>query len=201
MFGSIEAVVAAIQEDAQAEAERVEAQASQAIDRLRREDTAEPVTLADADRRIAMARRRIQEQKVADDWADHEASLRDREAWIQAVAVAVDAALRMLPAAALRADAARLAREALERMPAAPLSILVPLALSADIEAIRSDPLLRGDSRITEIVADSQVAGGCIVRSIDRHVQYDNTYLTRLRRLEPRWRSRLAAIHESPALV
>ena len=204
-LGSIEAVVAAVQEDAKAEIEKIERDLASTIVRLREDDARLPVVVADADARIGAARRQARDRTAAENWADHQAALNDRETWIQRVTAEGERRLQALDRAALRADFARLVREALDRMPDGPVELLVSSADLDLAEAIRGDGTLAAFGRaITCVTATSEVTSGCIVQPIGGRIRYENSYRIRARRFEAAWRARLGEVYEQrlePALA
>lgn len=194
--GSVEAVLAAIREEAQAEIERLRAETDAAIARLRQEDAAVPVVVADADARIRDARRQARERAAEDDWADRQSALGAREAWTAGVLAAAHARLLDQPAPARAAGLLPLAREAVGRLTDAECQLLVavrdlPLADTAWRRALEEAT----GKRVT-VDASEAVDGGCIARTADGRIRFDNTYAARVRRFEPLWRQALAQLFE-----
>jgi vacuolar-type H+-ATPase subunit E/Vma4 len=204
-FGSIEAVVLAVQEDAKADVEKIERDLATTIARLREEDAALPVVVPDANARIAAARRQGRDRIAAEDWADRQAALSNRETWIQRVTAEGERKLRALDPAVLRADLVDLVREALDRMPNQPLELLVPAEQIDLAEPILGDPTLAAPGKVvTRVGVTSEVTSGCIVQSADGRIRYDNSYGIRARRFEVAWRARLGELYEQrlePALA
>ena len=200
-WGSVESVIAAIREEARAEGERIDAEAAAAIVRLGEEDARAPAVLADADARIDAARRRAREFAADEDWADRRVSLDAREQWLTRAAELGLERLRTLDAVTRREDLLHLAREAATRVGRAAVEILVgfedlPLAdhqWIADVAAsTQATVTLAGSPAIT---------GGCIARGADGRLSYDNTFRTRLRRLDAGWRQALSELFEEPQAV
>ena len=202
-LGSIDAVVLAVQEDARAEIDTIERDLATAVARLR--EAAPPSPAPDADGRIAAAHRLVRERIAAEDWADHQAALGGREAWIQQVIAEGERTLDALDAAARRADIAAFARDALARLPPAPLELLVP---AGDVDVaqtlVREGTFAASAKVITRVAATSEIASGCLVQTADGHIRYDNSHRSRATRFEPVWRARLCELYErqhSPAVA
>ena len=200
-WGSVESVIAAIREDARAEGERIDAEAAAAIVRLDEEDARAPAVLADADPRIDAARRRAREFAADEDWADRRVSLDARERWLTRAAELGLERLRTLDTATRREDLLHLACEAATRVGGAAVEILVgfedlPLA---DHQWI-ADVAAATQATIT-VATSPTITGGCIARGADRRLSYDNTFTTRLRRLDAGWRQALSELFEDPQAV
>ena len=192
-FGSIEAVVAAVQEDANAEVEKVERDLAAAIARARDEDQRLPVVVPDADARISRARRQAHDRIAAQEAADHQSALKDREMWIAQAVTDGERRLLALDVATARADLVRLAREAIDRMPDQALELLVSTARADLLDAATRDEVMTAPGKtIARVTPLPNVgSGGCIVQTLDGRIRYDNTYAARGRRFESYWRARL----------
>jgi vacuolar-type H+-ATPase subunit E/Vma4 len=203
-WGSVETVIAVVHEDAAAEIEKIERDCVAAIARLQEDEAALPIVVPDADARIAAARRRGRDRLGAQDWADRQAALSDREAWIDGVVVKGERRLRELTVEERRADLEVLIGEALDRMPNAALQVLVPANDVAAARAIVESGCLPAGKAVTAVMETAAVASGCIVQTTDGRICYDNSYAARARRLGPAWRARLGEFYEqrlAPALV
>ena len=199
-MGSTEAVVVAVQEDAAAEVERIERDVATAVARLRAEDAALPVVVADAETRVAAARRAVRDRVAAEDWADRLAVLNNRETWIERVIAEGERRLGALDLSILRADLVDLVGEAIGRMPDGPLELLVPAGDRELVEAMLGEGTLTPPGKVvTGVKATSEITSGCIVQTADGRIRYENSYSTRARRLETAWRARLGALYEEPA--
>jgi vacuolar-type H+-ATPase subunit E/Vma4 len=195
-FGSIEAVVAAIHEDAHGEIERIDTEAAAAVARLRDDDARTPVTVSDAETRIAAARRRAQERASEEDWADRQAALTAREQWLARVVALGITRLRADDPVTRRDHLARLAQEAVHRVgrPAVTLVVAPDDLPFADARWI--DEVAAAAHATLTVAADPAIDGGCIARSPDGRLSYDNTYAARVRRFEAIWRPALSALYE-----
>jgi vacuolar-type H+-ATPase subunit E/Vma4 len=202
-LGSIDAVVLAVQEDARAEVDTIERDLAAAIARLRA--AAPPAPAPDAAGRIAAARRLVRERIAAEDWADHQAALSDREAWIQRVMIEGERSLAALDPATRRADMLAFAREALDHLPPAPLELLVPAGDVAVAETlVREGAFAASGKGIARVAATSEIASGCLVQTVGGHIRYDNSHRSRVKRFEAVWRARLCELYEqrlTPSLV
>jgi vacuolar-type H+-ATPase subunit E/Vma4 len=192
-FGSIEAVVAAVQEDANAEVEKIERDLAAATARAREEDRRLPVVVPDAEARISRARRQVHDRIAAEEAADHQSALKDREMWIAQAMAEGQRRVLALDVAAARADLVRLAREAIDRMPDQTLELLVSTARADLLDAATRDEIMAVPGKtIARVTPSPSVgSGGCIVQTIDGRIRYDNTYAARCRRFESIWRARL----------
>ena len=197
-FGSIEAVVAAVREDAKEESEKVERDLAAVIARAREEDARFPVVVPDAEARINRARRQAHDRIAAEDAADHQSAIKDREVWIAQVVAEGQRRLLVLDAATARADLARLAREAIDHMPDQALELLVSATRADVLDAVpRDDFMTAPGKKIARVTPTPNiVSGGCIVQTIDGRMRYDNTYAARCRRFESIWRARLGNMYE-----
>jgi vacuolar-type H+-ATPase subunit E/Vma4 len=196
LYGSVEAVVVGVQEDAKAEIEKIERDLATTIARLREEDSRLPVVVADADVRVSAARRQGRDRIAAEDRADHQAALTERESWIEQVVAEGERRLRALDPGEVRADLVRLAREAFERMPDQPLEVLVSPAHVDLADAILHDESIAASGRtIAGVKATPEVSSGCIVQTVNGRIRYDNTYRARGRRFEAAWRARLGGLY------
>ena len=70
-LGSVAAVVAAIREDASAEAEALDCQAQAEIDRIRTSEASDVVTIPDRERKLAAARQHARVRLAHEDWERH----------------------------------------------------------------------------------------------------------------------------------
>lgn len=194
--GSVEAVLAAIREEAQAEVERLRGESDATIARLRQEDAAVPVVVADADARIRDARRQARERAAEDDWADRQTALGAREAWTAGVLAAAHARLLDQPAAARAADLRELAREAVGRLADTECELLVAVRDAPLADEAWRRALADATGKHVTVQASDAVEGGCIARTADGRIRFDNTYAARVRRFEPLWRRALAQLFE-----
>jgi vacuolar-type H+-ATPase subunit E/Vma4 len=193
-WGSVESVIAAISEDARAERDRIEADVAATIARLREEDRLIPVAIPDGDARIETARRRAHEHIAEENWADRQVALESRERWMgRVVALGLDQ-LRCADAAARREDLLLLACDAALRVGGPAVEIVV----APDDLALADPPWCAHVAATTgtavTVVADTAVTGGCIARSADGRLNYDNTDVARTKRFEEVWRSALSEL-------
>jgi vacuolar-type H+-ATPase subunit E/Vma4 len=192
--GSVESVIAAIREEARAESERIEAEAAAAIARLREEDRQKPAAIPDADTRIEAARRRAHEHAAEENWADRQAALESRERWMaRAVALGLDR-LRAADPATRREDLTRLACEAATRIGGRAIAIVVAPGDLALADPSWCAEVAGAVNATVTVSADAGVAGGCIARSADGRLSYDNTVVARTNRFERAWRSALSGL-------
>lgn len=196
-LGSIAALVAAVHEEAAAEAETLAASADATIARITGDPSSCPPSGDDDRRALAAARDRARVRVAQEDWHDARADVAQREEWIQrVVALATRQLQERLPASEARATLATLAREAISRLPAGAIELGVTAAdaplLDADWCASISPTRRAEDVRI---VVD-RIDGGCIARSADGRASFDNSYATRAERLQAQWRAALSDFYE-----
>ena len=84
-LGSPASLVAAIREEAAAEAERIQESTTAELAAIRAESAATIVALPDRDARIAAARRENEERIARQEWDGRRAVIEQREAWIARV--------------------------------------------------------------------------------------------------------------------
>ena len=193
-WGSVESVIAAIREEAHAESDRIEAETAATIARLREEDRQTPVAVPDGDARIEAARRQARERAAEENWADRQLALESRERWMaHAVALGLDR-LRTADTATRREDLLLLACEAAARVGGPAIEIVVaPDDLALADPPWRAQLAAMTDTAVT-VLADTAVTGGCIARSADGRLSYDNTFVARTKRFEGAWRSTLSEL-------
>ena len=196
-FGSIESVLAAIREDARAEIERIESDAAAAVARLRDEDARSPFVVADADVRLAAARRQARERLAEQDWADRQEALNAREAWIARIAAEGQRRSLASEPGVRRRGLLRLAREAVERIGGDDVELLISAADAAVADSAWQSQLANETGRTISLTPAVDIASaGCIARTRDGRLSYDNTYVARARRFESSWRAVVAGLFE-----
>jgi vacuolar-type H+-ATPase subunit E/Vma4 len=201
-LGSVAAVIAAIREDAAADVEELEKNAQAEIDRIRSLSTHDVVTLPDRERRMSAARRQAQARLAQEDWEDTRQIMSDREAWLtRAVTLGQQHLAEDDDAQGRRDRIARLAREALSRLPTCACEIVVREEDLALLGPKWQRALASTTSREHLRVVAGQLDGGCIVRTADGRASFDNSYAGRARRLESEWRSALAELFERAITV
>jgi vacuolar-type H+-ATPase subunit E/Vma4 len=197
LWGSVEAVIVAVQEDAGAEIEKIDRDVDAAMARARAEDAALPAVIPDAEARIAAARHSVRDRTAAEDGADRESALTGREEWIRRVREAGERRLAGLTDAARRADLTAFAVDAIGFMPDEPIEVLVPLRDGGMSDMLRTELATRSTGRtIAAVRAVAEVRSGCVAQTIDGRIRYENTYDRRAERFEPIWRAFLADQYE-----
>lgn len=81
-LGSPASLIAAIREDAAAEAERIQESAANELASIRAAAASSDVTIADREERLAAARRENEERMATQEWEARRAVIEQREAWI-----------------------------------------------------------------------------------------------------------------------
>jgi vacuolar-type H+-ATPase subunit E/Vma4 len=112
-LGSPASVVAAIREDADAEAERIRETTAAQLGAIRAETASASFVIADREERLAAARRASEERVARQEWDGRRAVMQQREQWIQRVMAAAQQRWPAKSASALDA----LVREARSRLP------------------------------------------------------------------------------------
>lgn len=176
-LGSPASVIAAIREDAEAEAERLHESAEEEVSAIRAETASADVSIADREERLAAARRTNAERVARQEWEGRCAVIAQREQWLQRVVAKAQETWGSGDADQLHA----LIREARARMP----SGVCEVAVSAGDRQRISVP----DANVSV----ASIAGGCIVTVGD--VSFDNSFEARSRRFEPEWRSALSGMY------
>lgn len=179
-LGSAASVIAAIREDAAAEADRIDEAARLQITAIRAEGISAGVAIPDRDLRIARARAESDERIARQEWEGRRQAIEQREAWIQRIVTESERRGRT-SAAQLQA----LIHEALARIEAAECEIVVA---QQDLPLV--DPKQLG--RDVRVIA-GPISGGCIVSAGD--LAFDNSLEARALRLEPEWRSALSEVY------
>jgi vacuolar-type H+-ATPase subunit E/Vma4 len=194
--GSIAAVAAAIQDDVQIEIERLEAETTAELVRLRRDFESRPPVVADRDARLAFARAQARERLAREDDRDARAEIEVRDAWMQKVVAAARRRMTQTAGPCRRRVLGRLADEALAKIPARECMLQirhedVPLADAAWV----SERIGNAGKANVKVVG-SDIDGGCIAVSADGRVAYDNSIAARSERFEAHWRTALATFFE-----
>jgi hypothetical protein len=190
-WGSAAAVVAAVRDDAAAERERLERDTEATLDALTRSAAGVPV-VADGGERVDAARRAAAEARAAEDWEDIMTAAADRDAWITAVAAEGRRAIAAGPDAAAWLE--QVAREAAAGLPGDACVLVVPAAQLAGAQ-VWCERVAR-DLRKTIRIEAGEVTAGCVARTPDGRVTFDNTVDARERRLRVEWRSAVARLYD-----
>lgn len=184
VLGSSASVLAAIRDEAAAEMERITKAADDAIASLTAPQP--PQEIPNRAQRMAEALKRNEESLAQTEWDARRALIEQREEWI----VRVVARGNEILAETRLDDLARLAREALELVRGEKAELLV----SARDRALIDDEWCRSIAPNLTLASEvAPISGGCIVRC--GAIVVDNSFEERARRLEPQWRSRLAAMY------
>jgi vacuolar-type H+-ATPase subunit E/Vma4 len=192
-WGSAAAVIAAVRDDAAVEAERLERAADAALAALRRAAVAAS-DAPDLAPRVASARRAAAELLADEDWQDMVDAAADRDAWIASIAQQGRRAFATAPEAL--AWTAALACEAVRQLPGSACVVTVPAGLSpAPDEAWRLALEASTGRQIT--LERGPFPAGCVARTPDGRVTFDNRLEAREGRMRTRWRAALARIYEA----
>ena len=196
-LGSVAAVVAAIREDAAAEAETVESRATAEVERIRALQATTVVTIADRESRLAAARRLAQMRLAQEDWEDTRDAIALREEWIDR---ALELGRKVLTdhggGQPHRDRMTALAAEGLARLPGGVCEIVVSAADAALLGPDWVHDVARLNGRDDVRVTVGPVDAGCILRTADGRLSFDNRYAARADRFQAAWRSALARLYE-----
>jgi vacuolar-type H+-ATPase subunit E/Vma4 len=196
-LGSVAAVVAAIREDASAEAEALDRQAQTEIDRIRTSEASDVVTIPDRERKLAAARQHARVRLAHEDWEDTREAVADRDRWLARAAEIGEQQLAGPEDPLVRRERlTALAHEALARLPGHACEIVVSGATLPllDFDWCRAVATATGREEVR--VVEGPVDGGCVVRTLDGRASFDNTFAARGRRFQATWRAALAELHE-----
>jgi vacuolar-type H+-ATPase subunit E/Vma4 len=189
--------VAAIREDADAEVEAIAGRAVADVERIRALQTSDIVTIPDRESRLGTARRQAQMRLAQQDWEDTREAVANREEWIKR---AIDLGQKVLvnhsDDQTQRERLAVLAAEGLARLPGRVCEVVVS---DADLRLLGPDwrrDVTCANGRDDVHVTAGPVDGGCIVRTPDGRMSFDNSYAARAKRFQAAWRSALARLYE-----
>lgn len=191
-WGSAAAVIAAVRDDAAVEGEHLERAADAAVAALGSAAVASAEG-PDPASRLASARRTAAELLADEDWQDTVDAAADRDAWIASVAQQGRRAFATAPDALTWTAA--LAREAVRQLPGSACVVTVPAGLSpAPDEAWRL--ALEASTGRQIALEHGPFPAGCLARTPDARVTFDNRLEAREDRMRTRWRAALARIYE-----
>lgn len=188
--GNLEALLAAMRHEAQLRIDELKAEAQTG-----EETVLESAEAAGAralrDQRLRAARREATERLAREDWLDGRQALEAREAWLAEVKAAAHARLLAEPP-----DRDRLARLAAEAARALPGDVAVVHLTPAAREVVDAEwaRALAEETGKTEVrlESDPSLEGGCLARTPDGRVRFDNTWSARAERMDPILRRALA---------
>jgi vacuolar-type H+-ATPase subunit E/Vma4 len=195
--GSVAAVIAAIREDAAAEAEAIESRATAEVERIRGLQASDVVTIPDRESRLAAARRHAQMRVAQEDWEDTRDAVAVREEWMnRALELGRQVLTNREGGQAHRERLAALVAEGLARLPGGACEIVLS---GTDVALLGPDwgrDTARVNGRDDIRVTAGSLDGGCILRTLDGRLSFDNSYTARTNRFQAAWRSALARVYE-----
>jgi vacuolar-type H+-ATPase subunit E/Vma4 len=196
-LGSPAAVAAAVRDEAEAEAERIAREGRGAVARIGEEYARQIVALPVEEALLSAARRDARARLAQEDLLDARGALEIREVWLRR---AVTEGERLLDEHTptvddRRAHLARLAREGLDRLPGASLEVVVAPTDGPFVVDPWAQELAPGRT-VGLVVSDDITRGGCVVRTADGKVSFDNTRQARARRFSAAIRTTLGAIYK-----
>lgn len=192
-WGSAAAVIAALRDEAAADIERLEREAAAELEAIRA--ATGPVDAApDAEARLSAARRAAAEHEADEDWQDTVGVATDRDAWIGAIVQQGGRVLATAPDAA--SWTAALAREAVAALPGDACVLVIPAALAGALgDGWRVALEHATGTRVT--VEPGPLSAGCVARTPDGRVTFDNSLEARQRRVHAAWRRALARLYDA----
>lgn len=195
-FGSTAAVIAAIQEDARSEVDRLTSEADRATEGPAAAERG-PVDAPDRDIRLAAARRDASERIARAEWLDMRAALEAREQWIAEAVVRGRRRLQQESASDAGPDMlAALAAEAIAWLRAVVCEVIVDPRDHARLDERWRQELARRTGCADLRVLAGPAGGGCVVRTVDGRASFDNTWEARDRRFAHEWRAALGRLYE-----
>lgn len=187
-FGSLAAVIAAVEEDGRAELDRLQAEGAAAA-RIAEQEAAKPgradAAIEELVRRLEEALRTAAAAEAEQAWLDRRAELEDREAWFEEVA---EEAVAQVGAALTPLVLERWAAEALQAMGSDEAEVrLAP----EDARALSAETRAR-----LHVVEDLTLPrGSCVARTLDGGLRFDNGVRARAERTRTGWRARLGEVY------
>jgi vacuolar-type H+-ATPase subunit E/Vma4 len=192
-WGSADAVIAAVHDDAAVERERIEQETAAALTALARAaETGEDRHEAGSDVQLEAVRSAAVAAEAAEDWDDTVATAADRDAWILEIAAA--GRLRIATDAAVQAWLERTIREAVTALPGSACSVTVPEEQLAAAQRGRAAIEAEVNRQIT--LEGGALTAGCHARTPDGRITFDNTLEGRERRRRLEWRAAVARIYD-----
>jgi hypothetical protein len=193
VWGSADAVIAALRDDAAAERERLERESAAAIRALGQSVAPQDAgSAAESTERLDRVRRALADADAAQEWDDAVAAASDRDAWIAEVASLGRRAIASAPDQCRLLQ--RLVREAVRELPGPDCVVAVPHALADAVERWRAEVERDTGKRIA--VETGAFAAGCVARTPDGRVTFDNTIEARERRANTAWRTAVAHVYD-----
>lgn len=197
--GGVAAVVAAIQDEVDAEIEKRRKDLDTAIATVDREAPLVNARSRDESARLLSAREEARERLAREDWLDSREAIQQREEWLQRVA---GEGLRRLREDEIGPEGPEslfeLAAEGISRLPGDACEVAVSESASARIDTGWCARLQRrcGKRDVRLVSAENgNPDGGCVVRTPDGRFSFDNSLAARSRRFEAVWRSALIRLY------
>ncbi len=198
--GSVESVVAAITDEADAEIERRSAGRDAAVAAILAEDRPEKgLRSPEGFARVAKAREEARERRAREDRLDARTAIERREQWLREVRAAGAKLAGEHESGPGGPDLLfALAAEAVARIPVDACEVIVPERSAALVDAPWLTRLAErsGKRAVRRGASDGlRVESGCLARSDDGRYAFDNTLEARSKRFESAWRSALTALY------
>lgn len=195
LAGSSASVVEALRDEAAAEIEALERSTEEEIRLVRGASESQLPPDPGLEARLAVARREAAQRLAREDLADRRGLLEERERWLERAAALGRERLAQTGDTALRRELlGKLAREALASLPGDSFCIEVSTADAPLLDAAWCRALTGPSRRLAVSSGAPPEGGGCLVRTEDGRVSFDNSLSARARRFESAWRAQLARI-------
>ena len=200
-WGSAASVIAAIVDDAAAQIERLDREADEEKERRRAVHAQAP--LIDPEPPLALARRNAAELDLEQDWQDALADARDRDEWIATVIEAGRSAV--VAAGDVVPWTGALVIEAVRHLPGCATAVVTVPAAVLRVTGDDWREALEAKTGRPLILEPGSFAAGCIARTGDGRVSFDNRLEAREARTASEWRAALVhrydvAVAQRPAV-
>jgi vacuolar-type H+-ATPase subunit E/Vma4 len=197
--GSAASVVAAIRDEVEAELEKRQKELEETVAAAGREPPDEGPPGAERAARVTLAREQARERLAHEDWLDSREALQSRERWIQLAAEAGRGRLREDESGAESPELLlRLAAEGISRLPGDSFDVIASERVAPRLDAAWCRRLEEkcGKRQVRLAPAGAlRPEGGCLVRTADGRITFDNSFEARARRFETAWRGVLAGLY------
>ncbi len=197
--GSVPSVLAAIQEEIESELERRQKELEEALAAAEGGEAGEEIPAAERSARLARAREQARERLAQEDWLDSREALESRERWILRAAEEGRRLLRERESGAEGPELLlMLAAEGLSRLPGDSFEVLLSEQGGKRMEEEWPRRLAERSGKREVKPAppgEPRPDGGCLVRTADGRMSFDNSFEARARRFEAAWRSALAGLY------
>lgn len=197
--GSAASVVAAIRDEVESELENRQRELDEVVAAAEGETSDGEPSAADRAARLTQAREQARERLAQEDWLDSREALESRERWVLRAAAEGRRLLQERESAAEGPEfLLRLAAEGLAQLPGDSFEVVLSEQAAAGLtdewcRRLEEQCRKRGVRLAAPNAGRPQ--GGCLVRTADGRMSFDNSFDARARRFETVWRSALAGLY------